>query len=50
MRRFELVEGTSSKFWQVTVEGTSLRVQFGKIGANGQIQLKAMGSEAAAQA
>lgn len=50
MRRFELVEGTSSKFWQVSVEGSSLRVQFGKIGSNGQIQLKALDSPAAAQA
>ncbi len=40
MRRFEFKEGTSSKFWEVDVEGKDLTVRFGKIGTNGQTQTK----------
>src|SRR5690606_18607057 len=36
MQRFKLVEGTSSKFWEVVVEGTTLRVNFGRIGTRDQ--------------
>lgn len=50
MRRFELVEGGSSKFWEVTVSGTDLSVRFGRIGTNGQAQSKAFDSEAKATA
>ena len=39
-RRFELVEGTSSKFWQGHVEGSKLHVQWGRIGTEGQSQVK----------
>lgn len=41
MRRFELVEGTSSKFWEVSVDEKELVVRFGRIGTQGQTQLKA---------
>jgi predicted DNA-binding WGR domain protein/cell wall assembly regulator SMI1 len=34
-RRFELVEGTSSKFWEISVEGDTVTVTFGKIGTAG---------------
>ncbi|MGC4047904.1 MAG: DUF4132 domain-containing protein [Armatimonas sp.] len=44
------VEGTSSKFWKATVEGSTLTTQWGKIGTNGQSQEKAFGSEAEALA
>jgi predicted DNA-binding WGR domain protein len=40
MRRFELKDATSSKFWEVDVEGKDLTVRFGKIGTNGQTQTK----------
>lgn len=50
MRRFELVEGTSSKFWEVAVAGSDVTVRFGRIGTNGQAKTKSFASAAAAQA
>lgn len=41
MRRFEFVEGTSSKFWEADVEGSSFVVVYGRIGAAGQRKEKA---------
>ena len=35
-RRFECREGGASKFWQIAVRGTTVAVQFGKLGTNGQ--------------
>ena len=40
MRRFELVEGTASKFWEIAVEGVSTTVRYGRIGTTGQTQTK----------
>lgn len=40
MRRFEFVDGKSSKFWQITLAGTSFTVQYGKLGTDGQTQIK----------
>jgi predicted DNA-binding WGR domain protein len=40
MRRFELKEGSSSKFWEADVDGASLRVRFGRIGTAGQTKSK----------
>jgi uncharacterized protein (TIGR02996 family) len=48
-RRFEFVEGSSSKFWEVIVEGKSCKTRFGKIGASGQESKKDFGSAADAQ-
>jgi predicted DNA-binding WGR domain protein len=48
MRRFEFSDGSSNKFWQITRDGTSLTVTFGKIGTAGQTQLKELATEAAA--
>ncbi len=48
MRRFELVEGKSSKFWEVQAEGCTVTVRFGRMGANGQTQTKTLADEAAA--
>ncbi len=48
-RRFELVDGTSSKFWEVWTEGARLYTQYGKIGARGQTTIKEPGDEAAAR-
>lgn len=39
-RRLELVEGTSSKFWQVSVNGRELTTSWGKIGTAGQSKTK----------
>jgi len=44
----EFEEGNSSKFWRARVEGKTLFVNYGKIGANGQTQVKDFASEAAA--
>jgi predicted DNA-binding WGR domain protein len=46
----EFEEGTSSKFWRARVEGKSLYVNYGKIGSNGQTQVKDLGDPAAAKA
>jgi len=43
-------DGSSSKFWRARVEGKTLFVNYGKIGANGQTQVKELGDPAAAQA
>jgi len=40
MRRFEFVDGTSNKFWEVEVKGKTLNVSFGKIATKGQSKLK----------
>lgn len=49
MRRFELVEGTSSKFWEVSVTDAELTVRFGRIGTQGQSKSKTFASAQAAQ-
>ncbi len=43
--RLEFVEGTSSKFWQADVDGTQVRVTFGRIGTAGQVKIHACASE-----
>lgn len=43
------VEGTSSKFYTLTIDGTELKIHFGRIGTNGQTQLKSFKDAAAAQ-
>jgi uncharacterized protein (TIGR02996 family) len=48
MRRFEFVEGTSSKFWEAEVSGNT--VCYGKIGTAGKAETKVFTSEVAAQA
>jgi predicted DNA-binding WGR domain protein len=40
MQRFELEEGTSSKFWEVEASGTELTVRFGRIGTQGQTKTR----------
>ena len=46
----ELEEGTSSKFWRARVDGKTLYVNYGKIGSNGQTQVKDFADPAAAKA
>ncbi|NHZ97287.1 DUF4132 domain-containing protein [Massilia sp. CCM 8734] len=50
MRRFELSDDVSSKFWQVDQEGNDLHIGFGKIGSAGQRQCKNYADEAMASA
>src|SRR2546423_3242325 len=45
----EFEEGTSSKFWRARVEGKTLYVNYGKIGSNGQTQVKDFANTAGAQ-
>ena len=47
-RRFEFIEGTSSKFWEVSTSGTNVTVRYGRIGTNGQSQAKSFTSSTAA--
>ncbi len=49
-RRFEFVEGTSSKFWEVAVEGSTQIVTFGRLGTPGQTRAKEFSTEGAARA
>ena len=50
MRRFEFIEGSSSKFWEVEVAGDALTVRYGRIGTQGQTQTKTFASAIKAQA
>ncbi|MCX5743644.1 MAG: WGR domain-containing protein, partial [Proteobacteria bacterium] len=47
MKRFEF---GSSKFWEVETRNTELLIRFGKLGANGQVKVKALPTAAAAEA
>jgi predicted DNA-binding WGR domain protein len=40
VRRFEMVEGNASKFWEVSVSDCALTVNFGRIGTAGQAKTK----------
>lgn len=40
VRRFEMVEGNASKFWEVSVSDGELTVNFGRIGTAGQSKTK----------
>ena len=48
-RHFEFVEGSSSKFWEVTAKDNAVTVRYGRIGSGGQTQSKSFGDTAAAQ-
>ena len=49
-RRFEFIEGTSSKFWELEVNGVQVTVRFGRIGTAGQSETKTFqNAEAAAK-
>ena len=49
MPRYEFSEGASNKFWDIKMRGASFTTTFGKIGSNGQIQLKEFSSASEAQ-
>ena len=40
MRQFELIGGSSRKFWEISLAGSSFTVRFGRIGTAGQSQTK----------
>ena len=48
-RYFEVVEGTSNKFWEIWKEGVQVYTRYGKIGSNGQITVKDEGTDEKAQ-
>lgn len=48
-RRFKYVEGSSCKFWEISVQGTGVYVVFGRIGTAGQTNNKQFPNEMAAQ-
>jgi len=39
-RRFEFVQGTSDKFWEIDLQGSSVTVRFGRNGTHGQSSVK----------
>lgn len=47
-RRFEFEEGGSRKFWEVTLDGASFTVRYGRIGAAGSTKTTTTGSDAEA--
>lgn len=49
-RYFEFVEGTSSKFWEIRVDGSSFFTRYGKIGTDGQMTQKDYDSDEKAAA
>jgi len=48
-RYFEFVEGSSSKFWEIQLDGSSFTTRYGKIGTDGQQSLKEYASDALAK-
>ena len=49
-RYFEFVEGTSAKFWEIRVDGTTFYTRYGKIGTSGQMTQKDFADNAKTQA
>jgi predicted DNA-binding WGR domain protein len=49
MARYELIEGSSKKFWEITLDGSALTTRWGRIGTSGQSKTKSCASDAAAQ-
>jgi len=47
-RRFEFSEGSSQKFWEITVSSTETTVRFGRIGTDGQTSVKSFADAATA--
>ena len=47
-RRFEFSEGSSNKFWEISASGTEVMVRYGRIGSDGQTNVKSFADEAAA--
>ncbi|HNC96635.1 MAG TPA: WGR domain-containing protein, partial [Myxococcota bacterium] len=50
MPRFEFVDGSSSKFWEIEQKGSELHIAWGRIGTGGQSQIKSYASDGKAKA
>jgi DNA ligase 1 len=48
-RRFEFVEGSSDKFWEISVNGNEVIVCFGRNGTSGQTETKSFADASTAQ-
>jgi predicted DNA-binding WGR domain protein len=44
MPRYELKDGKSNKFWEITQDGDSFTVRYGRIGTDGQTSTKTFAS------
>jgi DNA ligase 1 len=44
-----LIEGSSSKFWEVARDGCAVTVRYGRIGSDGQAKTKELASEELAE-
>jgi predicted DNA-binding WGR domain protein len=49
VRYFEFIGGSSRKFWEVSISGSSFTVRFGRIGTAGQSQTKTFADDAKAR-
>ncbi|HLL22942.1 MAG TPA: WGR domain-containing protein [Kofleriaceae bacterium] len=49
MPRYEFSEGSSNKFWEIKLSGTSFTTTYGKVGTSGQTTMKQFKSEAEAK-
>jgi len=49
MPRYEFKEGSSNKFWEITLSGNSFTTRWGRIGTDGQEKTQTFGSPAEAQ-
>ena len=47
-RYFEFIGGSSAKFWEIGVSSDTVTVRFGRIGTEGQTQVKSFPDAAAA--
>jgi len=47
-RYFEFIGGNSEKFWEICINGNEVTVRFGRIGTEGQTQIKTFPDAAAA--
>lgn len=50
MRRFEFTDENSNKYWEISTDGSSFSVRFGRMGASGTTQTKSFSDEATAEA
>ena len=48
MPRYEFSEGSSNKFWEIQLDGTSFTTTYGRIGTDGQSSLQVWPTEAKA--
>lgn len=49
IRHFEFVGGSSAKFWELNTSGTTVTVRYGRLGTDGQVQIKSFDDAAQAQ-